>query len=467
MQIYAYIPFESYTYSTATGSPRIVYSSAPYVPEKIINSASLSSDLSEPVDICFDKNGRMFITDKAQNAILILNQDEHLEKVIKEFRFNGKTDGFASPEGMFVSDLNKIYICDTENSRIVVLNDKYECEKIIGAPTSAVLGENYIFKPRKMAVDAGGSLYVINANEYNGIMKLSPEGSFVSFLGSNKATVDLAELFWKQIMTSKQKAKLVKFIPSEYFNISMDLDGFLFVVSQSKTESVPLKRLNLNGDDVLIRGGYVDVTGDVTARQEERSVFADVTSDENGFYYAIDSANGRIFTYNSDGYLFYVFGGKGDKIGCFSSPNAIENKDGKLYVADSENGTITVFKRTDYGNLLSLADTTYEKGDYEQSVKLWHEVIRNNANFDLAYAQIGKVLLRQGRYNDAMRYFELGNYRGDTATGITGYNKAFIEFRKVMASKYLGYIFVGAAIFIVVYYIRKHLLKKRGGKSEK
>ena len=455
----AYVPYQSYTYSMGRGAAQVVYSSTPYIPETAINSYTLGEDIQTPEDIFFDAAGDFYITDSGENRVLILDPNGKLKKVLDSFQYDGKKETFSKPSGVYAGN-GKLYVCDTENSRIVVLNSDYSCEQVIGTPDSPILGASYVFKPRKIAVDSGGTMYVLNRQEYNGVMKLSANGAFLTFMGANKASVNLTEMIWKKIMTKEQKEGLSKNLPSEYYNISMDKDGFLYVVSQSKDISDPVKRLNQSGADVLVRNGYVGVVGQIVEDSDEKSVFSDIVSDQNGFYYALDSFRGRVYVYDSSGYLFYTFGGKGDELGLFSTASSIEVHGDRVYVADSEHGSITVFRRTDYGTLLTQAENEYNAGKYDESVNLWQEVIRNNSNFELAYAQIGRVFLQSRHYKEAMQDFELGNYRGDTSTGMTGYNKAFIEYRKQVAAKYapliVCIILITVAALIVFVKLRKN-----------
>lgn len=133
-----------------------------------------------------------------------------------------------------------------------------------------------------------------------------------------------------------------------------------------------------------------------------------------------------------------MFGGIGTQLGTFATPSAIEVNGTDVLVADQGNPRITVFRRTAYAQMISEADEAYNTGRYDESVDIWNEVIKQNSNFELAYTQIGKVYLRRGQYKQAMDYFELGNFRGDKITNTTGYNKAFSEFRRETAAKWLG-----------------------------
>ena len=92
---------------------------------------------------------------------------------------------------------------------------------------------------------------------------------------------------------------------------------------------------------------------------------------------------------------------------------------------------------------------------------MYNQVLKLNSNFELAYAQIGKVELRQKNYESAMKYFKLGNFRGDKVTLITGYNKAFSEYRREWAQRYLWTIPIAAGLLIICSFLLKGYLKNR------
>ena len=95
----------------------------------------------------------------------------------------------------------------------------------------------------------------------------------------------------------------------------------------------------------------------------------------------------------------------------------------------------------------------------------WNEVLRTNAFFEFAYQQQGKIYLHQGDDEMAMKCFELGNYRGDKITFMTGYNKAFTEFRKDFMSQYLGVMVIGGVGLWLLLYLLHRWSKKRKGKK--
>ena len=267
-------------------------------------------------------------------------------------------------------------------------------------------------------------------------------------------------------MSKEQNSQMEQFLPVEYTNLSLDQEGLIYAVSKAEVVS-PIKRLNLSGNDVLIRNGYVDVVGDFfneasgSAETLAASTFVDIVSDENGLIYALDSYKGRVFVYNNEGFLFYAFGGLGSQFGTFALPSAIELNDSDILVADESAGKITVFRRTEYGSLIAEADQAYNEGRYDESIEKWSRVIELNSNFELAYAQIGKVYLRRDQLEEAMKYFELGNYRGDKVTKTTGYNKAFSEYRRDVAAKWLGPVVIILVVLVLGYYAFRLYRKRR------
>lgn len=452
----------SYTYSTVKGTADYKACPDPFLLEKQYSSADLGVDLISPEDICFDEFGNCFLLDSELSVIYVFDPEMRHMETIDGFMRNGEKETFLKPEGIALSENGSLYICDTQNNRIVLLDQNRMLEKEYLCPRSAALGENYSFKPKKIAVDRAGNMYIINSDEYQGILQLDDSGVFVAFVGSDKVKYDPIQLLWKKLMSEEQSEQLIKFVPVEYHNLSMDHAGFIYAVSAATGEE-PIKRLNLSGSDILNRYGYVEICGDVEMDGEEfePSLFVDISSDSNDTYFALDSAKCRIFAYNREGYLLYAYTGTDE----FRSPAAIEVFGDRLYVTDVYSGTLSVYSSSDFGRLVIEADDLYSRGDFAESLDKWEDVLRLNANYELAYAQIGRICLRDGDYEKAMEYFEKGNFRGSEVTKLDGYNKAFVEWRKEWAGKNLGRFLLLAAALAGAFSVLK-LWKKRRRKNE-
>lgn len=456
------VPYDCYTYTFSKKEPTAVYSPAPYYPVEYVDSQSLGTDLGAPKDICYDASGNFYIVDMKLNKVIITDSNFKLIKEISEFTVAGETDVFNAPEGIFVTDNNKLYVADTGNGRVVSIDLESEEATIYPAPISDTL-KDFEYHPQKLAVDKTGRFYVVAKGQVSGLMEFAPDGTYAGFMGGNYADYSQFQLIWKKILTPEQANKMIQFIPVEYSNVSLDQFGFLYVVSsavktvnQSENKTVPIKRLNPSGKDVLVKEGYQD---EIKGDEKINSLFADICVDENEVYYALDINMNRIFAYNRDGYLLYVFGGRGVKFGTFTQPSAIEVNNGQLIVADESSGGITVFGLTEYGSYIRDADSSYNKGEYEKSMEGWNKVLQINANYELAYAQIGKVLVRQNEPKKAMEYFKLGNYRGGEIIE-TGYNKAFNMYRQDFLIDHMGIILtvlsVATVFGIAIYFVLRH-----------
>jgi tetratricopeptide (TPR) repeat protein len=92
---------------------------------------------------------------------------------------------------------------------------------------------------------------------------------------------------------------------------------------------------------------------------------------------------------------------------------------------------VIVFEPTIYAQLIHAAIREYQGGNYERSADLWTEVLRRNLNYDLAYTGIGRALLRQDRFAEAMANFRLGSNREQ-------YSEAFGLYRREVMSENFG-----------------------------
>jgi tetratricopeptide (TPR) repeat protein len=129
--------------------------------------------------------------------------------------------------------------------------------------------------------------------------------------------------------------------------------------------------------------------------------------------------------------------------GYFRRPSAIEHYGHELYVLDSIDCSITAFVPTQFGDLVYTAIEEFDKGHYEESGDAWQEVMNQNGNYDLAYIGIGRALLRQERYHESMKYFEL-KYDADN------YSKAFKQYRKEWVEENIAIIvIVILALFLI------------------
>lgn len=460
--------YPSYNFSgDKAGKSVILPSPDVFKTSKTIDGVSLGiGSLNKPQDIHMGENGCLYIVDTGNNRIVELNKEWKVLRVLKSFNSDGSEDTFNKPEGIFVTDLGEVYIADTGNKRVVILNAKGELIKIIKDIKSDMLPETFSFQPTKLVVTNGKVIYAVSRGMFEGLMEFGADGVFTGLVGANKVTPNMVDYFWKSIATKEQKKAMQVFIPTEFDNVDIDQEGFIYTVTGTVDENNPssgnpVRRQSTNGANIIKSSkDGVALVGDLGYQKNGStgitgpSKFVDVKAWDNGMYSCLDTKRGRIFTYDSDGNLLFVFGGSGNLEGMFKYAISIENYKDKLLVLDGDLGSITFFEPTEYGKLIISGEEYYGKGDYTKAAAEWKKVLSLNTNYELAYVGIGKALLRDGNYKEALTYFENGRNR-------QGYSKAFKLYREQVAMKYFTVFLICVATLIVIKLLYVKLLKEK------
>lgn len=428
------IPYPTYTIDSSyieSDSP------ATYVPLDIVSGGG-AGNFMDPVDMQVYK-GVIYVLDSGSNSVFVMDSDFKIIKIIDSFIVDGTSSTFNKPQGLTISSTGELYVADTDNSRIIKFDQDYSAVKIFSRPDIAVLGTDFVYKPLKIGVDSSKRIYVIAQGVNRGLVELNSDGQFMSFLGAPKVTYNLFSYLWKRILTKDQAKYLEKFVPTEFSNLRIDYDGFIFttikandyekVFNAVKThDGVSIKaveKFSASGIDILRRFGDIPIVGDVnfqiTAAEDgsgkgkstspiyNPSSFEDIAVDEVGTYYCLDSKRSRVFTYDIDGNLLYAFGNSGNQTGNFITPVAIDCLGEKLLVLDKSLKRITVFGRTEYGRNLHSASKFYSDGLYKESLELWSNVSKFNANLSFAYIGMGKCYYYLHDFENAIKYLKLAD----------------------------------------------------------
>jgi hypothetical protein len=439
-----------------------VRSPAPYLPVALLNGRDLGVEpFKEPGDLFVSSDGDIYVLDSGNHRIVVLDRQFKLKAVIDSFVRDGQTDTFLNPQGIFVTEDQHLLVADTGRKRVVHLDRNLNLVKVIEKPQSELLPAQFDFQPLRVAADKAQRLYVLAVGVFDGFMEFNADGTFTSFIGANRVRVDPVELFWKRISTREQRSRMVLFVPTEFTNLDINDEGFIYATNGDQWGDM-IKKLNAHGNDILRREGYFSPRGDIRySPNTGPSRLVDIDVADSEIYSVLDSRRGRIFTYNGDGHLMYVFGGLGNKRGEFNTPVAIERLGDDFLVLDKALGEITVFRATEYGRTLNEAVRSYYRGDEETAVQLFRKAVEMNANLEFAYSGIGKALLRQGQYAEAMKYFKLSMDQRN-------YSKAFQLRRKEVLREYLpsvlSVILVLAAC-VLLGRKRRRMLRRKGAVS--
>ena len=451
------LPYDCYNYDHWNN---ILYTPAPYVPDGLVSGATLRFEgapvgaFRNPQDLCVSPDGEVYIADTGNNRIVVLAQDlKTVRRIITGFEAEGVAQTFSAPSGVAISEKHRLYIADSLNRRIVVLEPDGTFVKYVKNPQSEVLDEGYVFTPLRVSVDYADRVYVIAQNMFQGIMVFSEEGVFTGFFGTISVKISLWEKFWRKLATKEERGKQQLFIPTEFTGIDVDDEGFVYASNKDTDGLQAVRRLNPKGEDVIRRGPHANLGGDrvfgSVGNYAGPSQIVDVVYRGHGTYSLLDSRRGRIFTYDHEGNLLYIFGGIGSQAGTFLTPTAIEQLGSRLLVLDSQQGNLTVFAQTEYGSLINRAVALRFDGDETQAVPLWQEVLRLDEINELANTGIGKAYLSAGDNENAMLYLRRGMNR-------EYYSVAFKRWRNERLRNNISFILSGvvAAAVLAVLWVK-------------
>ncbi len=468
-----------------------------------------------PTDLCY-RNGYLYILDSMGSNVYVLDDEYQLvstirvltgdipDLVLKSGGAEGEDEGNAAansnkyalsgPQGIYVTADNTIYISDTGNQRIVACDINGKVSNVIQNVKISVLGDNYAFQPTRLVIDNTGDIQVICSGINRGIMQITNEGVFTAFFGAPDVIINLWERIWREFATEEQLEQMVTFTPTEYSSLTIDDRGFIYptiasldeaAIKQLSSKSLdsnysPVKKLSADGTDMLRRKGIASPMGDIQwpKIKDYSPRIVDVAVDsESGRYTLLDQTTGRFSTYDSDGNLLYICGGMGTSVGTFQMAAALEINGDYVYISDTNNNTITVFKATSYVHAINQAAEASANGLWEESIPLWKEVLSYNSNMYIANIGLGKAEMRlamnlidqqtDSSGMNALDHYEQAIVYFDRANEKTNYSIAYTALRTNELEKYFGLIFGAIGALIVGYFVWDIVRKQKKKRKEK
>lgn len=456
------LPYDSYTFqNNGLGMENDVADAPIYEVTQVLDGRLIGEiGFSGITDMCVTADG-IYVLDAGNNRVLVLNLDYTFHREVRITQTDGTPVTLNAPKGIFVDAQGRIYIADTENQRVLICGADGRIAETIASPSATVLPEDFQYYPIDMLTDHNGFLYILTRGSYYGAMLFNEKREFVGFYGANTVTVEVldwfADLFRSLFETNEKLAASEQNLPYQFSDFVCDEKGFIYTVSTaSEKKAGQIRRLNAqSGNTLKYRDGlnyvvadslnfaeretYINPTGMPTAQN-----FTGIALDADGYVYALDKAYGKIYVYNRNCECITVFGGgmgSGTYQGLFLSPTDVAVCGADVLVADELKNTITVFRRTPYGQALMQADTLTVAGEFEQAKPLWEEALQHNANNYLACSGLAKVYLNEKNYPEAMRYARLG-------LDVESYSLAFQQVENAFLSDHFIWLFLAALALI-------------------
>ncbi len=433
----------AYKTYTVDRNNQLMETNEAYEAFQMIRTLSDGSTLNAAKDLVIDSEDYLYIADTGNKRIVILNPSY---QVIHSFG----SDRLIKPQGVTIlndiiyvadygygqqaSDLGWIHLYHYDKTKLDT-EEAITWLDSLSTPSSPILErDQFVYRPLKIAVDQNQTMYVVNEGTTSGVLMINSENRFINYFASNRVEISLWERLERILYQNNEDVYLTKNIPSPVLNIATDPSGYFYTVTQKQTTSGlgdNIKKVNIGG---------------VNYYQDKIRTFSDIVDvvpGTVGNLYAVTSA-GFIAEYDNVGNLLFLFGGRGtgrDKLGLFLSASAIAmDSKNQLYVIDdhASRNSIQIFRQTPFAEQVHLALDLYNQAKYDESIALWNEVLRYNSMLDLAYRGKGLGEMMNENYEVALELFWIARDQAN-------YSEAFWELRNLWMIEH------GALLFWVVF----------------
>ena len=215
-----------------------------YAPTSGITWKNLA-DICGPCDIETDKDQNVYIADTLNNRVVVLDRYYKVKMILGNFlNEQGIEDSFYKPSGVYITAdrrvgekmvEGRIYVCDTEGGRIVTFDLDGNFKSVIGEPDSELFTSSS-YRPIALAVDNYNRLYVISETTYEGIIVMTEDGEFTGYVGAQKVAISAWEQIWRRFQSKEQRKLQDTKVSTEFNNITLTGD-FIYVTTSNIDEA--------------------------------------------------------------------------------------------------------------------------------------------------------------------------------------------------------------------------------------
>lgn len=471
----------TYTHWETVGERLTVPGRDMYKPLFTITGSDLGLEdpLEELTDVFAAEDGTVYILCGGNSKLYVLNSDYTFNRELIVVDVDGYEVDYSGAGGIAVEANGDIYICDTENARILVVGQDGILKQEITLPESDVIPDDFIFQPEDVVRDNDNNYYVLSQGSYYGAVIFSEQLEFKGFYGANTVrytALDALNFLWDLLTnTNAKREKQSRVLPYAFTAIDADEKGYIYTATgalsfnSSSNGNGQIQMLSPGGTSILqkrqVSGTSVSAStynfqeNEVIVTHEKFRVqnFASVAINDDGYIYALDTSYGLVYIYDVDCNLLCAFGGgvsKAEELGMFTSATAMALNGDQIIIADSKLNRITVFGMTEYGALVQKAQNLYLKGDYAEGKELWKQVLQQDSNSRLAYRGLAKAYYTEGDYEKSMEYAEMSY---DYVT----YDSAYRQVRNAAIAKNFTLIFIIIIVAVAALVAFLIFIKKR------
>ena len=234
--------------------------------------------------------------------------------------------GINKPYGVAMRDA-KIYVCDSRNNSLTVLDLKRKQMRLVG-----MTGFNQLSNPVDVAIADDGMIYVAD-NERGGVLVFDAQERFAKAMGHDGLRPVGLEVFGDRLYVcnlANQQVEIFDRMSGEMIGafggpgdedgqfrvplgIDIDKEGFVYVCDMMRCR---IQKFTPDGELVAAVGALGDVAGSF-ARPKQIAV------DSDGIIYVVDASFNNVQMFNADFELLMAFGSAGTFPGAMNLPAGI------------------------------------------------------------------------------------------------------------------------------------------------
>lgn len=422
----------------------------PYFSKQVYKFYTLpTGDLDGPQGLCLDEKGNLVIADSGNARIIKMGPKGEVLQVIESEHFSNPTDVYVQKTD------GDIYVADPRKKHVIQFDSSGNFIRLYESPPAETLPAKFIYEPNKLIVDKLGWLYLLGTGTSGGIIQMTPGGSFGGYFGTNPAPLNIIRRFLRIFMTAEQKrrTRLQVLLPTT--NFDLDDNDFIYAVTESESTN-QIKKFNPLGTNAYAPGFYGE-----NIPVSENIVFvprlSSITVNARGIVTALDTKTGKLFQYDADGNLLFIFGGTGDVPGTFLGPVdiAVDSRTDNLYVLDKQLNDIHVLEPSEFALLVYEASSLHALGKYQEAFDLWLQILYKDSNYPQAHRGLAKALEKLGRKFRNPEYLQAAMTSNRFANDKQGYSAAFLLNRQIFMREHMGVmilIVLGAIILLYLFF---------------
>ena len=139
---------------------------------------ALKSKLKNPCEVAIDGSGNILVADRSNHCVKKFRVDDQHLSLIHSFTNQMSSNRNYWPTGISIFG-DKVYVTDTINGHVNILNKDLEVIKTLGKSGSK---DGEFIHPTSVTCDSDGKIYVVD-NDNHRVQMFEPDGNFISAFG--------------------------------------------------------------------------------------------------------------------------------------------------------------------------------------------------------------------------------------------------------------------------------------------